>query len=103
VWRWTDEAQVDTLSHVVEFTYAGDRMLQTHSPFPTWYPRVQGQPMVRINDGWFITAIIIDGKVWEMDADMVWEFALKDGVATTFEIRDSHDILLATGLRIGPR
>ena len=56
--------------------------------------------MARTNDEWFITAIIIDGKVWEMDADMQWEFTLKDGKAVSFEIRDSKDELIGKGTRV---
>ena len=99
-WRWADSVQIDTLSHIVEFTHDGNVMRQAHTPFPDWYARVQSQPMVRINDDWFITAIVIDGKVWEMDSDMVYEFTVKNGRAVSFEIRDSKDFLLAKGTRV---
>ncbi len=98
-WKWEGELGMDTVTRFVEFTHDGTMMRHTHTPFPDWYPRVQGQPMVRINDGWFITAIIIDGKVWEMDSDMVWEFTMARGTAVSFEIRDSKDYLLARGQR----
>ena len=97
-WRWSDST--DTTSMRVTFAHDGTYMRQTHTPFPKWYPRVQGQPMARTNDEWFITAIIIDGKVWEMDADMQWEFTLKDGKAVSFEIRDSKDELIGKGTRV---
>ena len=99
-WKWHDTTGTDTTTYRVDFTHDGTVMRQTHTPFPAWYPRVQSQPMVRINDGWFITAIVIDGKVWEMDSDMVYEFTMKDGKAVSFEIRDSKDELLATGVRV---
>jgi len=99
-WKWADDVLVDTLVHRVEFTHDGTVMRQTHTPFPNWYPLVQGQPMVRINDEWFITAIIVRGKVYEMDSDMVYEFTMKDGKAVSLEIRDSKDVLLATGTRV---
>ena len=41
---------------------------QKYDPFPNWYPLLQDQPMVRINDAWFIPAIVSDGKVREMGA-----------------------------------
>jgi Protein of unknown function (DUF2911) len=100
-WKWSDSAAVDTVVHRLELTHDGTFMRETHTPFPDWYPRVQGQPMVRINADWFITAIVIGGKVWEMDSDMVYEFTLKNGKAVSFEIRDSKDTLLASGTRIG--
>lgn len=103
-WRWAPGSGEDTVTQrTVEFTHDGTMLRQQHTPAPSWYPRVQGQPMVRIADDWFITAIIIDGKVWEMDADMVWEFTVREGRAVSFEIRDSHDFLLATGSRVPGR
>jgi Protein of unknown function (DUF2911) len=99
-WKWSDSAAVDTVVHRLELTHDGTFMRQLHTPFPDWYPRVQGQPMARINADWFLTAIVIGGKVWEMDSDMVYEFTMKDGKAVSFEIRDSKDGLLATGTRI---
>ena len=44
-----------------------------------------------------------DGKVLEMDSDMVYEFTIKDGKAISFEIRDQQDNLLATGTRVARR
>ena len=46
--------------------------------------------MVRINDAWFIPAIIRDGKVWEMAADMVFEFEVVGGKAVSFELRSER-------------
>ncbi len=99
-WKWSDTA--DKAIMRVALAHDGTFMRETHTPFPKWYPRKQGQPMVRINTDWFITAIMMNGKVWEMDADMVWEFTIKDGKAVSFEIRDSTDELVATGKRVGP-
>ncbi len=99
-WKWSDTADKKVMR--VTLTHDGTYMRETHTPFPKWYPRKQGQPMVRINDSWFITAIIRDGKVWEMDADMVYEFTLADGKAVSFEIRDSSDEVVATGKRVAP-
>ncbi len=99
-WTWNDPNDRKVMR--VTFTHDGTYMRQSHTPFPDWYRRVQGQPMVRINDDWFITAIIIDGKVWEMDSDMVWEFTAKEGKAVSFEIRNSKDDLIGTGTRVSP-
>ena len=46
--------------------------------------------MVRINDAWFISATIRDGKVWEMAADMVFEFEVVGGKAVSFELRSDR-------------
>lgn len=75
---------------------------QRHTPFPEWYPLLQGQPMVRILNSWFIAAIVRDGKVWEMVNDMVYEFKVVDGRAVSFEIRDDRDHLIGAGKRVSP-
>ena len=100
-WKWDDST--DKQVKQIEVRYEGGMLTQQHTPFPDWYPRMQGQPMVRINDGWLIGAIVRDGKVWEMDSDMVYEFTMKDGKAISFEIRDQQDNLLATGTRVARR
>lgn len=48
--------------------------------------------MVRINDAWFISATIRDGKVWEMAADMVFEFEVVGGKAVSFELRSERRV-----------
>lgn len=35
-----------------------------------------------------------------MDADMQWEFTVKDGKAVSFEIRDSQNSLVGAGTRV---
>jgi len=99
-WRWTD----DTTSAAarMELYYEGGMLRQRHTPFPEWYPLLQGQPMVRILNSWFIAAIVRDGKVWEMVNDMVYEFKVVDGRAVSFEIRDDRDHLIGAGKRVSP-
>ena len=85
---------------VAEFYYEEGMVKQRYTPFPAWYPRLQNQPMIRINDGWFMPSIMKEGRITEMASDMVFEFAIKDGVAVSFEMRDDHDNLLASGRRV---
>lgn len=97
-WRWAegDSTEMGT----IVLTHDGTVIRQRYNPFPKWYPRLQDQIMVRINDEWLMPVIVRDGKIWEMVSDMVWEFKLTDGVATSFEIRDDKDNLLAVGERV---
>jgi hypothetical protein len=97
-WKWTDEDTSKTMT--MTLTHDGTVIRQRYDPFPDWYPRLQDQIMVRINDDWFIPVIVRDGKIWEMVSDMVFEFTVKDGVAVSFEVRDDKDHLLAVGERI---
>ncbi|MFN8572090.1 MAG: DUF2911 domain-containing protein [Gemmatimonadaceae bacterium] len=96
-WRWEGEKEdAGTLT----LYYDDGRMKQRYEPFPTWYRAIQDQPMSRINDAWFIPAILKDGKVWEMDTDLTFEFDVQKGKALSFELRDEKDNLLAKGQRV---
>ncbi len=97
-WKWLDSAPTD-VEETMTLYYDDGMIKQKYDPAPSWYPLVQNQPMVRINDGWFIPAIIRDGKLWEMDSDMVFEFTVKTGKARTLELRNSKDELMAKGAR----
>lgn len=100
VFRWVDDAPADTAR--ITLSHDGTMLRQRYAPFPDWYPRLQDQPMAHLGETYFIPAIIRDGKIWEMVADMVFEFTVVNGRATGFEMRDDRDNLLATGRRVGP-
>ncbi|MGE0440542.1 MAG: DUF2911 domain-containing protein [Gemmatimonadales bacterium] len=96
-WRWAD----DTTSVIgMELYYRDGMLLQRYTPFPSWYPTLQDQPMVRINDDWFIPTIIRNGRILEMVADMVFEFTRVNGRPMSFEVRDDTDALLGSGRRV---
>ena len=99
-WRWTADGNAPAIR--MELFYEDGMLRQRYTPFPNWYPLLQSQPMVRINDDWFIPAIVRDGKVWEMVADMVFEFTRANGKAVSFELRDDRDGLLGSGRRVAP-
>src|SRR5688500_308112 len=84
----------------IELHYENGSLKARYDPAPRWYPQLQGSIMTRINDDWFIPAIVIDGKIWEMVADMVFEFTVVNGRATGFELRTDQDELMARGTRV---
>jgi hypothetical protein len=99
-WSWVDST--DTSAERMELYYEKGMLKQRYAPFPTWWRSLQNQPMVRINDDWFIPSIVRRGQVEEMAADFVLEFTVKDGKAVSFEVRDDRDNLLGTGRRVDP-
>ncbi len=98
--RWADDPPADTARMTLD--HDGTVIRQHYTPFPKWYPRLQDQPMVHLGDAWFIPVIIRDGQIWEMVADMVFEFTIEDGRATRFELRDDRDHLMGGGRRLEP-
>ena len=99
-WSWTDDGNAPAIRW--ELFYEDGMLRQRCTPSPDWCPPLQGQPMVPIDDDWFIPAIVRDGKVWEMVADMVFEFTRANGKAVSFELRDDRDGLLGSGRRVAP-
>ena len=96
-WRLTDDTGPALR---MELYYENGMLKQRHTPFPAWWPSMQYQPMVRINDDWFIPTIVERGRVTEMAADMVFEFTRKDGKVVSFEVRSDRDELIGSGTRI---
>ena len=96
-WAWAESGAEATQA---EFYYEDGMVKQRYTPFPMWYRALQNQPMVRINEGWFIPSIVRNGKILEMASDFVFEFTIKEGKAVSFEIRDDRDNLLASGKRL---
>ena len=84
---------------VVELVYEDGSLKARYDQRPSWYPSLQGSTMVRINDDWFIPAIVRGGEILEMVADMIFEFTVANGKAISFEIRDDHDEVLGRGER----
>jgi hypothetical protein len=95
-----DSAGVATTRETLELYYEDGSLRHRYARTPPWYPLLQNTIMARINDDWFIPVIMRDGKPWEMVADMVFEFTVVNGKATTFELRDDQDVLLGRGTRI---
>ena len=99
-WKWIGPDGKEEAGETFELYYADGSLKVRYDPAPKWYPRIQGSIMARINDDWFIPAIMQDGKLWEMVADMVYEFTVVNGRATGFELRDDRDTLMGRGVRV---
>ncbi len=99
--QWIEDGKITDAGRI-ELYYDGTSLRQRYTPAPSWYPRIQDQPMVRLTDEWYIPAILRNGQVWEMVADMIFEFTIVNGRATGFELRDDRDKLIGSGKRVNP-
>ena len=102
-WKWIGPDGKESPADTVELYYEAGSLRQRYAKVPRWYPMIQGAIMARINDDWFIPVILEQGKIWEMVADMVYEFRVVNGTATGFELRDDRDTLMGRGVRVGSR
>ncbi|MEP7345978.1 MAG: DUF2911 domain-containing protein, partial [Gemmatimonadaceae bacterium] len=98
-YRWSFVEDTST-KMMMELYYENGSLKARYEPDPDFYRAMQRSIMARINDDWFIPALMKNGEIWEMVADMVFEFDVKNGKATGFEIRDDRDILLGSGKRV---
>jgi hypothetical protein len=95
-WIGSDSARKMT----VELYYEAGSMKSHWEPNAAFYPSMQNSILTRIADDWYIPALMQNGELWEMVADMVFEFAMSNGRATGFEIRDDKDNPMARAIRL---
>jgi hypothetical protein len=95
-WIGPDSAEKMT----VDLYYEGGSMKSHWAPNAAFYPAMQNSILARIADDWYIPALMKNGEIWEMAADMVFEFAMSNGRASGFEIRDDKDNPMARAVRL---
>lgn len=75
---------------------ASDEQLRgkwTGAPFPEW----TDLRFVQIAPEWFQLGALLDGALYDVVTDVVFEFAVADGHATGFEIRGPGDLVFGRG------
>jgi hypothetical protein len=94
-YRWGDMPDsAKSLELVV--TYADSTLSMRYLPKD---PYMDGAALIRIKDDWYIPGIYDKGVLYEMIAEMVFEFKVVDGKAVSFEVRGNKDEIWATGKR----
>jgi hypothetical protein len=95
---WVDS---DTTQKMTVDLYYEAGSLKSHwEPDASFYPQMQNSILARIADDWYIPALVKNGELWEMAADMVFEFTMSGGRATGFEVRDDRDNAIARAVRL---
>ena len=89
-----------TRKMAVELYYEAGSLKSHWEPNAAFYPSMQNSILARIAEDWYIPALMKNGELWEMVADMVFEFAVANGRATSFEIRDDKDNPMARAIRM---
>ena len=98
--RDTTEAQADSAqvkASVWQVTYREGMLLAdwVPPPFEEWAHLV----LIRIADNWFLPGAMVDGQLFDVEGDLVIEFAVVNGRATGFEIRGEDDEVIGRGTR----
>jgi hypothetical protein len=98
--EWTEKSPADSIPMTLTVSYRDTVMVGEW--LPELWPGAGPVIMVPIKDDWFIPAHLAKGEIYDIDKDMVLEFARrKQGqkTALTFEVRGTGDSLWATGKR----
>jgi hypothetical protein len=96
---WTQNEAGDTLPITLTITRRDSTLVGEWDPLP--WPEAGPFILIPIREDWFIPGFTENGELYEVEKDMVIEFARTrgQGRATTFEVRGVSDSLIATGRR----
>ncbi len=98
--RWAAPSGMPVSTQPVAFTiaYEGGRLIGRWNPAPD--PTMERIVLVPLANDWFLTGFFDEkGTVYDLETEMVFEFAMQAGRATGFEIRGLGDAVMATGKR----
>jgi Protein of unknown function (DUF2911) len=96
---WTQNEPGDTLPITLTITRRDSTLVGEWDPLP--WPEAGPFILIPIREDWFIPGFTENGELYEVEKDMVIEFARTrgQGRATAFEVRGERDSLIATGRR----
>lgn len=97
---WTSSSGLPASTKPVAFTvsYEGGRLIGRWNPAPD--PTMATIVLVPLTGDWFLTGFYDEkGTVYDLETEMVFEFAMQGGRASSFEIRGLGDAVMATGKR----
>lgn len=91
---WQKESNQSEL----RLTTAGGRVsgTWTGAPFKAW----TDVTLVPVVENWFHPGAVVDGNLYDVITDVVFEFSLTDGKATGFDVRGPNDNVIGHGTRI---
>jgi hypothetical protein len=80
-----------------DVTYEEGKLWAHLDPAP--FPSIEHMILIEIADDWFTAGQTVDGKLYDVTVDLVFEFNLEEGAVTGFGLRGPGDVLMATGTR----
>ena len=96
---WVQKQPGDTTALTLTITHKDSILVGEWNPLP--WPEAGPFILIPIKEDWFITGFTEKGELYQVEKDMVIEFARKRGqkLASAFEVRGEGDSLMATGKR----
>lgn len=89
---WTSNAEAS-----LDVTFENDMLWGHLDPAP--FPAIEHIILIEIAEDWFNGGQTVDGKLFDVTVDLVFEFAVEDGTATGFELRGPGDVLMGTAVK----
>jgi hypothetical protein len=97
---WAAPSGMPASTHSVAFivAYEGGRLIGRWSPAPD--PTMERIVLVPLAGDWFLTGFFDEkGALYDLETEMVFEFTVQAGRATSLEIRGLGDAVMATAKR----
>ena len=94
-WAGSPDSTDKPMDFVV--SHEGGSLIGRWEPAP--FPEFEKVILLNIEQDWFLPGYLRDGDIYDVEQDMVFEFAINAGRAESFEVRGSDDKVMATGKR----
>ena len=90
----------DTTPTRTDITHRDGRLVGTLEPPIFGAEEYRTMVLIEKREDWFVPAWMVDGEVYEIWDEVLFEFEVKDGRATAFAIRGVKDEVYGRGSRI---
>jgi len=94
-YAWKDEPD-SAKAVVLTVTYENGSLMARFQPADEYWNPIM---LIPIADHWFIPGVYSKGKLYEMEKEIVFEFAVTAGRADEITVRDEGDGVIATAKR----
>lgn len=95
-YAWKDEEGDSAKSHTFIVTHENGSLMGRFEPADEYWDPIM---LIPIADHWFIPGVYWKGKLYEMEKEIVFEFAVAGGRAAGITVRDEGDGVIATARR----
>jgi hypothetical protein len=95
-YMWKDEAADSAKAQVLIVTHENGSLMARFEPADEYWNPIM---LIPIADHWFIPGVFSKGKLYEMEKEIVFEFAVTAGRAGEITVRDEGDGVIATATR----
>jgi hypothetical protein len=99
--EWVDPQSWDSAgTRTMTVSHRDGSLIGTYTP--ALWPGAEEFILVPIAETWYIPAWLERGEIYDVDKDIVFEFAIESGKAANYEVRGPDDKVMVKGVRQAP-